>query len=596
MLTAIVPVWRLRLRLRPTLRFPAGIARRARSLAGVGDGRAGRAGRVACWSSPGWPTRTAAARGAALTVYSYGWQVFVSVYAVLAIPVAISAFPVLSARQGAEFDAAAASATRATALASWLGAALLVGAAFPVARAFPALTSAPPASSRWRWPPSRPAWSATGSRRACPGCCSPTAATGWRPSAWWRAGCVVIVVDLVAVPLVPACVGGAGARPGQHRRHDRLGGRAADRGRRGPGAAAALAGCWRALGAGLAGAVAGAAAGLGVTAALRGSRALAERRRRAALPGLRARRAFLLIVALLDGGDLRSAVARGAAEGGVMTAPRVGFVLGTTAGGTGRHVAMLARACARGGRAGGRVRAGGRAGRCWGRPGSGSSRWRSPTGRGRPGTWRRCGGCGGCWPARGPMWCTRTGCGPGRSPRWRCGRRAAAGRPALVVTVHNAPPAGRGRPRSTACSSGSSPGGPTSCCASRPTWRPGCAGSGARRVERAVVPAPAAGRRAGRARRPSLTRPGRPVVLGVGRLAPQKGFDTLIAAASAWSGRAPAAGRRDRRRGAAGGRAGKPGRGARCRCPVPRIPGRRARAAGRARTCSRCRAGGKGSR
>ena len=29
-----------------------------------------------------------------------------------------------------------------------------------------------------------------------------------------------------------------------------------------------------------------------------------------------------------------------------MTGPRVGFVVGTTAGGTGRHVAMLARACA----------------------------------------------------------------------------------------------------------------------------------------------------------------------------------------------------------------------------------------------------------
>ena len=76
--------------------------------------------------------------GPALPLYNYGWQIFVSVYAVLAIPIAISAFTVLSARKGAEFDAAAASATRATALASWLGAALLVGAAFPIGRAFPA--------------------------------------------------------------------------------------------------------------------------------------------------------------------------------------------------------------------------------------------------------------------------------------------------------------------------------------------------------------------------------------------------------------------------------------------------------------------------
>src|SRR5262249_20168231 len=78
--------------------------------------------------------------GAALVLFSYGWQIFVSIYAVLAIPIAISAFPVLSARKGAEFDAAAASATRATALASWLGAAVLVGAAFPIARAFPKLS------------------------------------------------------------------------------------------------------------------------------------------------------------------------------------------------------------------------------------------------------------------------------------------------------------------------------------------------------------------------------------------------------------------------------------------------------------------------
>ena len=80
----------------------------------------------------------------------------------LAIPVAISAFPVLSARQGAAFDEAAASSTRATALASWLGAALLAAVALPVARAFPGLSTLAPASSRSRWPLSRPAWSATG--------------------------------------------------------------------------------------------------------------------------------------------------------------------------------------------------------------------------------------------------------------------------------------------------------------------------------------------------------------------------------------------------------------------------------------------------
>jgi glycosyltransferase involved in cell wall biosynthesis len=59
---------------------------------------------------------------------------------------------------------------------------------------------------------------------------------------------------------------------------------------------------------------------------------------------------------------------------------------------------------------------------------------------------------------------------------------------------------------------------------------------GARRVARAVVPAPAP---AGGPRQAELDASGRPVVLGVGRLAPQKDFGTLIAAATAWADRAP---------------------------------------------------------
>src|SRR4029077_10292066 len=79
-LTALSPVWRLRLRLRPTLRFPEGIAKRARSLAGVGV-----AALIAQDASVVVVTRLANARGgsngSAVAVYSYGWQVFVSVYA-----------------------------------------------------------------------------------------------------------------------------------------------------------------------------------------------------------------------------------------------------------------------------------------------------------------------------------------------------------------------------------------------------------------------------------------------------------------------------------------------------------------------------------
>jgi putative peptidoglycan lipid II flippase len=74
--------------------------------------------------------------GGAVVLYNYGWQVFFVPYAVLAVPIATSAFPLLSATAGEEFDRTAASATRAAMLVSWLGAALLAGAAWPAARLF----------------------------------------------------------------------------------------------------------------------------------------------------------------------------------------------------------------------------------------------------------------------------------------------------------------------------------------------------------------------------------------------------------------------------------------------------------------------------
>jgi putative peptidoglycan lipid II flippase len=74
--------------------------------------------------------------GGAVVLYNYGWQVFFVPYAVLALPIATSAFPLLSATDGKQFDRTAASATRAAMLVSWLGAALLAGAAWPAARLF----------------------------------------------------------------------------------------------------------------------------------------------------------------------------------------------------------------------------------------------------------------------------------------------------------------------------------------------------------------------------------------------------------------------------------------------------------------------------
>ena len=129
-LVAVPPTWRLHLRLRPVLRFPPGVARRAGGLALVGLGEM-----IAIDLASIVTIALANGRGdtGAIVIFNYASQVFNSVSAVLVLSIVLSAFPVLSAREGPEFDRTSAGSTRAVLLMSWLGAAAMAAIAVPAA-------------------------------------------------------------------------------------------------------------------------------------------------------------------------------------------------------------------------------------------------------------------------------------------------------------------------------------------------------------------------------------------------------------------------------------------------------------------------------
>jgi peptidoglycan biosynthesis protein MviN/MurJ (putative lipid II flippase) len=306
MVTALGPALRLRLRLRPTLRFPPGVARRVRALAAVG---------VAAFvaQDAALVVVIVLANGhqgaGAVVLYNYGWQMFFVPYAVLAVPIATSVFPLLSAATGAEFDRTAAGAVRAAMLVSWLGAALLAGAAWPAARLFVthpqqvhqlALTFLAFAPGLVGF-----GLSAALSRVLFASGRSRVAAFalvgGWL---------VVIAVDVAAVPLVDARwvvpLLGLGNTIGLTYTGIAL--LAAVRGTRGT---AALDGSARAAGAGLAGAVAGGAVGALVSASLPVS-GFIPNAMVTVLACLGAAVVFGVAALVLDGGDLRALAARSA--------------------------------------------------------------------------------------------------------------------------------------------------------------------------------------------------------------------------------------------------------------------------------------------
>ena len=127
---ALLPTWRLHLRFRPALRFPPGVARRAGGLALVGFIEL-----VAIDLANVVAIALANGRGktGAIVLFNYASQVFSSISAILALSIVVSAFPVLSVREGPDFDRTSAGSTRAVLLMSWLGTAVIVAIAIPAA-------------------------------------------------------------------------------------------------------------------------------------------------------------------------------------------------------------------------------------------------------------------------------------------------------------------------------------------------------------------------------------------------------------------------------------------------------------------------------
>jgi putative peptidoglycan lipid II flippase len=307
-LTALWPALRLRLRLRPALRFPDGVARRVRGLAGVGV--AALAAQDASLVAIIVLANGHGGQGA-LVLYNYGWQMFFVPYAVLALPIATSAFPVLSAGDGAGFDQTAASSTRAVMLVSWLGAALLAGAAVPAARLFvsgPAHTRQLAVTFALFAPGLIGYGLAANASRVLFACHRSRVAAVALVSGWL----LVIAADVVAVPAVPprwvVPVLGLGNTVGLTLAG--IGLLAAVGVIRGP---AALRGSARAAAAGLAGALAGAAAGALVSAGLPVTGFLPNAGV-AVLACLAATAAFGGVVVMLDGRDLRALAGRARAR------------------------------------------------------------------------------------------------------------------------------------------------------------------------------------------------------------------------------------------------------------------------------------------
>jgi len=301
-----VPPWpRKGLRLRPRLRFPPGVGVRVRALAAAGV-----ATLIAQDASVAVVIVLANSRGGsgALVLYSFAWAVFFVPYAVLAVPIATSAFPELSARTDS-FDSTTATSTRAVTVASWLGAAAMAGTCVPLARVFQSHVSQAAdarqlAIALAAFAPGLVGYGLTANLSRVLYADGRNRASALAVSGGWL---LVIVADLLIVPFVPrsAVVPWLGAATTLGLTASGVALLILVRRFRGP---AALRGFARAALAGLAGALAGTAAGLGVAAGLRVTGFLPNVGV-TLLASAAVLVAFLAAVAVADGGDMR-AVAR----------------------------------------------------------------------------------------------------------------------------------------------------------------------------------------------------------------------------------------------------------------------------------------------
>jgi putative peptidoglycan lipid II flippase len=302
--TAGVAALRLRLRIRPTLRFPAGTAARVRrlALAGLATVAAQQLSAIAVVTLSGRGTR------GALADYQYAWAIYLLPWAVLAVPIATSAFPMLSARveESVSFDRVAAATTRAVLLVSCGGFAVLAAVAVPAAN-FLDHDAAPAVLARavLAFAPGLIGYGLVAHLGRVLFACHRGRDSAAATVAGWL---VVIAADVALVLALPRDWTVAGLGLGNTAGMTVAGALlvAAVLRIRGRGA---LAGCVRATSAGLTGAVAGGAAGYGLAAAI-GATGRIESVGLAVLAALAAGAVFLLVTYVLDAPDVKAAIAR----------------------------------------------------------------------------------------------------------------------------------------------------------------------------------------------------------------------------------------------------------------------------------------------